>query len=137
MPRRKKTPDDQAPHSTTPRTPEELISKYKWKKVETPRPWIPAEGEKIAGYYCGTTLKVGVNGQYHVAMIAVPGRGVVTISGVVIIQTLHGALMGLGTPVHITYLGLRETAQGHKMKDFDVMVPDGPPLESDEIPRFD
>lgn len=94
-----------------------------WAKVTAPRPWHPAVGDELVGYYAGRTMRDGKFGQYEVVMVAVPGAGVVTVSGVKALSAIDASGVQLRTPVKFVFNGKRDVAgREHQMNDIDVYV---------------
>lgn len=116
-------------------TTADLVARYNWKRLETPRPWAPKKAEELVGYFLGITLRDGVHGQYSVVLMAVPDQGVYTISGTVIIQLVQAALVPIGSPLRVKFLGFAETALGRNMKRFEVLVADGEALAEEDRPE--
>jgi hypothetical protein len=111
-----------------------LLRRFNWSKVEAPSTWSPKKkGDALVGYYVGRTKRNGPHGQYEVAMVAVPGDGVRVVSGVRILQLLDVALLESGHPVQIVYLGTKDTAGGHAMRLFDLLVAEGDPLDASDV----
>lgn len=117
---------------------EDIRKKFSWRRVETPKPWLPKEvGEEIIGFYGGRTLRRfgrSESDQYEVALVHIPNEGCVTISGVRVIQLLDAALIEKGHPIRIVWQGTRLTAKNHEMKMFEVFVADGDPIPAEHLP---
>lgn len=115
---------------------DDIRERFRWRKVTAPRPWNPTEvGQELIGYYGGRTLRQGQHGQYEVVIVHVPMDGAYTLTGVRIIQLLDASMAGIGHPVRIVWQGLHETAAGHKMKMYDVLVADGDAIPADALPE--
>lgn len=117
-------------------TSADIIERYNWKRLETPRAWAPKAGDELAGYYLGATLRDGAFGQYSVVLVAVPSEGVYMVSGTIIIQLVQSAFIPTGSPLRIRFDGLAETTMGRQMKKFEVSVPDGEALDEQSIPAI-
>lgn len=120
--------------------PDDLRARFEWKKVEAPKAWRPKHnGEELVGYYRGRTVRSGRFGQYEVVMLLVPGRGAFMLSGTRIIQLIDAAGVDEGWPVRVVWKGLKnigETEDGEpkRMKDFEVFVAEGEPIDVDDLP---
>ena len=115
----------------------EMRAAFKWQRVEAPKPWKPKDvGEELVGYFGGRTLRNGNFGQYEVLLVLVPGKGAFTLSGTKIIQLADAAQLERGMPVLVKWFGEKETRAGNKMKDFDLLVPEGEALDADSLPEF-
>lgn len=115
---------------------DEIRQRFKWRKVQAPRPWTPKEsGEELVGYYGGRTVRTGAYGQYEVVLVHVPLTGSFMITGTRLIQLLDASLINPGHPVRIVWKGLVETAREHQMKDFEVFVAEGEAIPVDAMPN--
>jgi hypothetical protein len=115
---------------------QQLREKFKWKAVQIPRTWVPRlAGEEIIGFYGGKTVRRGEHGQYDVVIVHVPVRGALTISGVRIVQLFDAAGVSTGSPVRVIYQGTVDLATpGRVMKQFELLVPEEPGLDADDLP---
>ena len=115
----------------------ELRDRYNWRAVTSPQHWRPIEpGAEIVGYYGGRTIKEGNYGQYEVVIVHVPHDGAYTLSGSKIIQLLDAALINVGDPIRVIWQGYKETAKGHHMKVYDLLVTDGEALPATVLPEI-
>ena len=81
-------------------TADVLLARYKWKKVEIPKPWTPSEtGSKLTGFYGGKTSRQGSFGQYDVVIVHVPLGGARTVSGIQVLQLVDAAMIDVGDPI--------------------------------------
>lgn len=109
---------------------QQLLGRFRWKTVEMPRVWrLRMTGETLVGYYGGQTLRNGSYGQYAVALIHVPLRGAMLVSGTEIIQLIGASMAAIGAPVQIVFNGLETTSKGHEMKRFDLKIGEGEPIQ--------
>jgi hypothetical protein len=128
-------------HDSVPKqkiaTGDALRERFKWKKVAAPVPWKPTHNnDELVGYYGGQTLRDGQYGQYRVIIMHVPGEPApFTVSGTRIIQLFDAALVGIGHAVRVQYLGMKDTGNGHSMKDFNVYVAEGDPISESDLPQ--
>ena len=98
------------------------LNEVSWKEVKGPKTWRPTAGESIVGFFAGNSLRNGAHGQYEVIQVQVPGQGMLLVSGTVVVQKTNAALLELGNAVKVVYNGVKELANGHTMKLFDVFV---------------
>lgn len=96
-----------------------------WREVTGPQVWRPREGDVLVGYYVGKTKASGTFGQYEVVLVREPAGGLWTISGTCLVRLVDAENPETGTPVHITYDGLKELDTEKKMKVFRLRVPKG------------
>lgn len=121
--RRRGRPRGSRNATATATTPATVTRAVTWTKVTAPRPWRPTKpGDELIGYYAGRTSRDGVFGQYDVAMVAVPGVGVVTVSGTKPLSAIEASGVQLRTPVKFVFNGMVDVGREHKMKDIDVFV---------------
>jgi len=114
---------------------DEIRTRFKWRSVEAPRPWVPKEvGEELIGYYGGRTIRQGAYGQYDVILLHVPLEGCYMLTGTRLIQLMDASGASVGSPIRVIWGGTVETAQGHKMKQFTVMVAAGEVLAEEVLP---
>ncbi len=114
----------------------DIRSRFQWRKVHAPKTWRPNDiGAELVGYFGGRTLRDGQFGQYEVVIIHVPFEGSYLVSGTQLIQLLDAAIIPAGHPICIIWKGLVETAAGHKMKTYEVMVAEGPSVPEDALPE--
>lgn len=114
-----------------------LLERFFWKKVRAPVTWRPKDvGEVLVGFYGGKTLKNGKFGQYEVVIVHVPSRGSFMVSGTTIIQLVDGSCVRPGHPVCITWLGEKKLEDDRTLKQFELQVAEGDPLEEDIIPQL-
>lgn len=110
-------------------TPVNVSGGIQWNKLEPPKPWRPEEGQEIVGYYLGMSTRKGGYGQYKVVMIAVPkndGRTTpMMVSGTQVIQALDGSSIKQGAFIRISYVGMKDLDNGHRMKMIDVYEASG------------
>lgn len=116
-----------------------FVERFKWKRVQAPRPWYPKEGDEIAGYYGGKTTRVGKYGSYELAIVHVPNVGTYTITGIMVIQALDSSAVSPGHPVRITFNGMQQARSDSEktFKTFKVEVAEGPGIHPDELPILD
>lgn len=118
---------------TESKTNDTVRARYKWKRVDAPKPWRPKdEGEELCGYYLGKTLRNGRFGQYEVALILVPARGTFMVSGTRVIQLIDAANIDVRWPIRIVWKGLIALSGDRSFKDFEVFVAQGEPLGEDD-----
>lgn len=114
---------------------DDIRERFKWRKVVAPRPWLPAEvGEELLGYYGGRTLRTGAFGQYEVVLVHVPLGGCFMLTGTHLIQLMDASGAAVGHPIRVVWQGVRDTAQGHKMKMFEVLVAEGEVIPEEFLP---
>lgn len=116
---------------------EQLLARYKWKKVEVPRAWHPRKvGEMLVGFYAGRTTRNGAYGQYDVILVLVPGEGAFMVSGVRLMQLVDASMTETGHPVQIIYQGEKDLGpeKDHTMKLFDFFVAEGEPVDASVMP---
>lgn len=106
-----------------------------WREVKAPTSWRPKKGEELVGYYMGRTKKHGKWGQYEVLTVLVPYKGVVMVSGVMVIQLADVAMFTPGDAIRIVYEGQKELSGDRSMKMFKLFVGDGVALPINEIPE--
>lgn len=106
-----------------------FLQKFTWRKVTGPKPWKPKEGDELAGFYGGKTVKNGKFGQYAAVFVRVPGRGIFMVTGTRIIQLIDAAMVEIGAPIHITYGGKKDIGDDKKMNLFDLQVAETNPIE--------
>lgn len=112
-----------------------IHARYKWRAIQPPRKWQPTEpGSELTGFYGGKTLRDGPHGQYYVCLVHVPLQGTFTASGTHLIQAVDAGMVPIGHPVRIVWQGYKETAAGHQMKVFEVMVAEGEALAEEALP---
>lgn len=115
---------------------DDIRERFKWRKVTSPRPWTPKEvGDRLVGYYGGRTVRTGKHGQYEVALVHVPLDGCYMLTGVRIIQLIDASMIGIGHPIQVIWQGLVDTAGGHQMKTFEVLVAEGDALPAEAMPE--
>lgn len=116
-----------------------MVEKYKWRRVEAPKAWVPSTGEELVGFFVGRTLRqsVFVTGQYEVILVAVPGMGVRMVTGTQLIQLVDAAQLAPGDPVRIIFLGYKDTANKRQIKLFDLYITDGDKAAVDDLPEID
>ncbi len=94
-----------------------------WTKVTTPRAWHPTKpGAELIDYYAGRSTCDGAFGQYDVVLVAVPGVGMMTVSGVKPLSAVEASGVQLRTPVKFVFNGLKDIGRENKLKDIDVYV---------------
>jgi len=114
---------------------EHIRAQFKWRKVQAPKTWRPADvGEEVVGYYGGQTLKEGRYGQYSVALVHVPLGESVMLSGTKVIQLIDSSLIKPGHPIRIIWMGMKDLPNGHTMKDFEVHVAEGEAVPFEALP---
>jgi hypothetical protein len=114
-----------------------LVDRFVWKKVKHPKTWRPKEpGEEIVGYYGGKTLRNGTFGEYHVIVVHVPREGSFMVSGTQIVQLIDAASIREGWPIRIKWGGVLDLPGGKTLKQFEVQVAEGEPIEVEEMPRM-
>jgi len=106
-----------------------------WREVKAPTSWRPKKGEELVGWYMGRTKKNGQWGQYEVLTVLVPYKGVVMISGVMVIQLADAAMFTPGDAIRIVYEGQKELDEERSMKMFKLFVGEGVALPINEIPE--
>lgn len=117
-------------------TEKRILERFEWKKISAPRAWAPqVTGEELVGYYGGRTMRNGSFGQYEVVLVHVPVKGSLTISGIKIIQLLDAAMIRRGHPVRVIYKGHELLANGNTMRQFELFVAEGDPINEDELPQ--
>lgn len=112
-----------------------LRDKFRWKKVEVPKAWIPKEPEELVGFYAGRTLKNGRYGPYDVVLVAVPDVGMRMVTGTQLIQLVDASLVAYGQPIRIVFNGYIQLGDKKKMKSFDLFIRDGEPLTVEDMPE--
>lgn len=119
-------------------TADVLLARYKWKKVEIPKPWTPSEtGSKLTGFYGGKTSRQGSFGQYDVVIVHVPLGGARTVSGIQVLQLVDAAMIDVGDPICVVYNGDKQLAGDRHMKQFEVFVAEGEPIEASMLPSVE
>lgn len=114
-----------------------LLARFEWKKVRAPQTWRPKEdGEELVGFYGGKTLKNGKFGQYEVVIVHVPTRGSYLVSGTSIIQLIDGACVRPGHPICIVWGGVKALTGDRTMKQFELRIAEGDPLEEELLPQL-
>jgi hypothetical protein len=114
---------------------DEIRERFKWRKVTAPQTWRPTEvGQELVGYYGGRTIREGQFGQYEVVLVHVPLEGSYMLTGTQLIQLLDASMANVGHPIRIVWQGLKETAAGHTMKTYEVMVAEGEALPAEALP---
>lgn len=115
-----------------------LRDRFRWKKVEVPKPWNPKSPEELIGFYAGRTKKNGRYGQCEVVLVAVPSVGVRMVSGTQITQLIDAAMIDLGQPVRVVFNGTvkLQGVGNKKMKLFDLFVRDGDPIPKEDMPTM-
>jgi hypothetical protein len=111
------------------------LKNISWREVKAPTSWRPKKGEELVGYYMGRTKKNGKFGQYDVLTVLVPYKGVVMISGTMIIQLADAAMFQTGDAIRIVFEGYKELDGDREMKMFKLFVGDGVALPLSEIPE--
>jgi hypothetical protein len=111
------------------------LKNVNWREVKAPTSWRPKKREELVGYYMGRTKKNGKFGQYEVLTVLVPYKGVVMISGTMIIQLADAAMFTPGDAIRIVYEGQKELEGDRSMKMFKLYVGDGVALPIGEIPE--
>lgn len=118
-----------------PKEISDVRARYEWRKIEAPKTWRPKmNGEEIAGFYGGKTMRNGRFGQYEVVLIHVPKRGLFMISGTRIVQLIDAAAVVIGWPVRVIWRGSVALDDDKTMKTFDVFVAETDPIAADELP---
>ena len=113
-----------------------IRERYQWRKVVAPKPWYPeVEDAELVGFYGGRTLRSGVNGQYEVVIIHVPIEGTYMLTGTQLIQLMDASMIQIGHPIRVIWKGTKVTANGYKMKMFEVMVADGEAIAEEDLPE--
>lgn len=116
---------------------DQLLSRFKWRRVEVPRTWHPRlPGTSLVGFYAGRTTRQGAYGQYDVVLVLVPGDGAYMISGTKLMQLMDAAMIEAGHPVQIIYQGDKDLGEDKRMKEFEVHVAEGEALDADEMPEI-
>jgi len=116
---------------------EQLLARFKWRKVEVPRSWRPKRsGASLVGFYAGRTTKHGAFGQYDVILVLVPGDGAYMVSGTKLIQLVDAAMIDTGHPIQIVYMGEKDLGDDKRMKEFEVHVAEGDPLDTGTMPEI-
>lgn len=116
---------------------EKILKRFDWKKVKAPQTWRPKEaGEQLVGFYGGKTLKNGQFGQYEVVIVHVPTRGSLMVSGTGIIQLIDGACVKPGHPICITWGGVKALEGNRTMKQFELQIAEGDPVEEELLPQL-
>lgn len=116
---------------------EQLLARFKWKKVEVPRVWHPRKvGQVLVGFYAGRTTRNGAFGQYDVVLVLVPGDGAYMVSGVKLMQLLDAAMIDTGHPIQIVYNGDKDLGDKKSMKLFELLVAEGDPIDAAAMPNI-
>lgn len=126
-----------------PQTPvaANLRERYAWKQVEAPKAWRPRMlGEELIGFFGGKTQRNGRFGQYEVVLVHVPLRGTFMLSGTRALQLIDAADLRAGWPIRIVWRGNvalpeKEGEEKKTMKNFEVYVAEGDPLNAEDLPR--
>lgn len=106
-----------------------------WREVQAPTTWRPKKGDELIGYYAGQTKKNGKFGEYSVVTLLVPYKGAMMISGSMVVQLADSALLSVGDPIRICFLGKKDIGEDRQMKVFKLFVGEGDALAEDEIPE--
>lgn len=118
-------------------TSEEILKeRFKWERVKAPKVWRPTADEEIVGFYGGRTLRSGEFGQYEVALVHVPQRGSLLVSGTVLIALLDSGQIVVGQPVRIVYRGMVPIGEDKSYKSFELYRTDGGALQPEDLPRY-
>jgi hypothetical protein len=116
---------------------EQLLARFKWRKVEVPRSWNPrSPGQVLIGFYAGRTTRNGAFGQYDVVLVLVPGDGAYMVSGVKLMQLLDASMIDTGHPIQIVYNGEKDLGDKKSMKLFDLLVAEGDPIDAAAMPNI-
>lgn len=116
---------------------DEIRERFKWRKVTAPKTWRPTEvGEELVGYYGGRTMREGSFGQYEVVLVHVPLGGSYMVTGTHLIQLMDASMAVVGHPIRIVWQGMKETAAGHNMKTYDVLVAEGETVPAEALPAI-
>lgn len=114
---------------------EHILAKYKWRKVEAPKPWRPGVGDEVVGYYLSTSQRNGEHGRFTAVYVAVPGDGVRYITGVRIVDLIAASMVARGEPVRIIFDGLETTGSGRQMKTFSLYVSYAERADETDLPQ--
>jgi len=99
------------------------LKDMKWRKVSAPKPWNPKEnGAELIGYYAGRTKRDGKFGQYEVMTVIVPYKGMLLVSGTVLIQLADAAMLSRGDAVRIVFVERKQLDDERQMKVFELYV---------------
>lgn len=111
------------------------LKTMKWRKINAPSTWRPAEGEELVGYYAGRTKREGSFGQYEVVVVLVPYKGAFMLSGTQLLQLMDAGMVRRGDAVRVVYKGLKQLDDEREMKMFELFVGE---LEAvDDVPDFE
>lgn len=95
-----------------------------WRRVKTPRPWRPGEGEVLEGVYLGPRKADGQYGEYTKYVVAEDGTNkALYVTGTVADSLFLAGQLSEGQRVRIVYLGMKETEIG-SYKDYELYVQD-------------
>lgn len=108
------------------------LKAMKWRRINAPVSWHPAEGEELIGYYGGRTTRNGAFGQYDVVLVLVPFKGAFMISGSRLMQLVDAAMLARGDAMRVVYGGKKQLDEGREMKQFELYV--GETEAADDLP---